>query len=121
MKVSVRISLSFKSQAKPLLKKYSSLAKELAQLELDLKNNPRMGTPLGNETYKIRLAIKSKNKGKSGGLRVISHLETEILGYTKINSDESITVILISIYDKSETATISDAELKNLIRNIKLQ
>jgi len=31
-----------------------------------------MGTPLGNDVYKIRLAIASKNKGKSGGARVIS-------------------------------------------------
>lgn len=120
MKVTVRISLSFKRQAKPLLKKYPSLIKELAQLELDLKNNPRMGTALGNDTYKIRMAIKSKNKGKSGGIRVISHLETEILGFAEINADESITVILISIYNKSETASISDRELKDLISHIKL-
>lgn len=78
-----------------------------------------MGTPLGNDTYKIRLAIKSKNKGKSGGLRVISHLETEILGVTEFDG-ESITVILISIYNKNETATITDKELKDLVRNIKL-
>ena len=78
-----------------------------------------MGTPVGNETYKIRLAVKSKNKGKSGGLRVISHLETEIIGLTEYN-DENTTVILISIYDKSNTATISDKELKEFISNINL-
>ncbi len=78
-----------------------------------------MGTPLGNETYKIRLAIKSKNKGKSGGLRVISHLETEIIGFAECNG-ENTTVFLISIYDKSNTATISDKELKEFISNINL-
>lgn len=119
MKVTVRIAKSFKKLAKPLLKKYPSLRIELSQLELGLKENPRLGTPLGNDTYKIRLAIKSKNKGKSGGLRVISHLETEIVGFTGYDG-ENITVILISIYSKSETATISDKELKDLIRNIDL-
>lgn len=119
MKVTVRIARSFKKQAKPLLKKYPSLTRELFQLGLDLKDNPRMGTPLGNDSYKIRLATKSKNKGKSGGLRVISLLEIEIVGFTEFDG-ENITVILISIYNKSETATISDKELKDLIKNIKL-
>lgn len=119
MKVTVRIAQSFKKLAKPLLKKYPSLRIELSQLELDLKENPRLGTPLGNDTYKIRLAIKSKNKGKSGGLRVISYLETEIVGFTEYDG-ENIIVILISFYNKSETATITDKELKDLIRNINL-
>ncbi|MBV5349180.1 hypothetical protein JZU61_05970 [bacterium] len=119
MIVTVRVALSFKRQAKPLLKKYPSLIRELSQLELDLKENPKMGTHLGNDTYKIRLAIKSKNKGKSGGLRVISHLETDIIGVTEFDG-ENITVILISIYNKNETATITDKELKDLINNIKL-
>jgi len=78
-----------------------------------------MGIPLGYDSYKIRLALKSKNKGKSGGLRVISHLETEIIGITNFDG-ENITVILISIYNKSETATITDKELHDLIKNIKL-
>ena len=119
MKVTVRVAKSFKKQAKPLLKKYPSLIGELFQLELDLKENPRMGTHLGNDTYKIRLASKSKNKGKSGGFRVISHLETEILGFTEFDGDNT-TVILITIYSKSETAIITDKELKDLIRNIDL-
>ena len=117
MNVTVRVALSFKRQAKPLLKKYPSLIKELAQLESDLKENPKMGIALGNNTFKIRLAPKSKNKGKRGGLRVISHLEPEIMGYAEILK-ENITVILISIYDKSNTATITDKELKEYISNI---
>jgi len=78
-----------------------------------------MGTPLGNDTYKIRLAIKSKNKGKSGGLRVISQLETEIIGFAEYNG-ENTTVILISIYDKSAKASISDNELNDFSSKINL-
>lgn len=119
MKVTVRVALSFKRLAKPLLKKYPSLIKELSLLESDLIENPRLGTPLGNNTFKIRLDTKGKNKGKSGGLRIISHLETEILGLAEIDG-ENITVILLAIYDKSETASISDKELKEFIRKINL-
>ncbi len=41
----------------------------------ELEENPTTGTPLGNDVYKIRLAIVSKNKGKSGGARVISFVK----------------------------------------------
>ena len=79
MKVIVKITKSFKRQAKPLLKKYP--AKELLQLENELLENPKLGKPLGHDSYKIRVAVKSKGKGKSGGLRVISHLDTELVGF----------------------------------------
>ncbi len=117
MKVIVRISKGFKRQAKPLLKKFFSLNNELVQLEDDLKDNPRLGKPLGQDSYKIRLAVKSKGKGKSGGLRVVSHLDAEIIGMIETEDDE-IIVNLISIYDKSETATISDKELRDLIAGL---
>ena len=77
-----------------------------------------MGTPLGNDAYKIRLKISSKGKGKSGGARVISYLETDIVLDFKTDGIQT-TVNLISIYDKSETDSISDKELKRLIANIK--
>ncbi len=35
-------------------------------------DNPTSGTSLGHNLYKIRLAIASKGKGKSGGARVIT-------------------------------------------------
>ena len=117
MKVIVNVSKSFKRLAKPLMKKFSSLNKDLAKLEIDLINNPQLGTPLGHNTYKIRLAVESKGKGKSGGLRVISHLNTEIIGVIE-KEGEFLIVTLIAIYDKSETATISDKELRNLINRI---
>ena len=63
MKVIVKVTKSFKRQAKPLLKKFSSLNKELAQLESDLIENPELGKPLGHDSYKIRIAVKSKGKG----------------------------------------------------------
>jgi len=59
----------FVKELKGLAKKYRSLRSELAQLGNALAKDPNMGTPLGNDCYKIRLAIKSKGAGKSGGAR----------------------------------------------------
>lgn len=117
MKVIVNTTKSFRRQAKPLLKKYPSLKIELFQLELELKDNPRLGQSLGNDSYKIRLAVKSKGKGKRSGMRIISHVQTELIGFVEINGG-SIIVNLIAIYDKSETENISDKELKDLIISI---
>ena len=119
MKVTVRITNNFNTAAKPLLKKYHSLAKDLSKLEKDLIQTPRLGTPLGKDTYKIRLKITSKGKGKSGGARVISLVETTLIGFTEMISDEEIIVNLITIYDKAEVDNISDKELKDLIKAFK--
>ena len=116
MKVSVRITRSFITAAKPLLKKYPSLSKDLLRLESELIRNPKTGTSLGHNAYKIRLKISSKSKGKSGGARVISLLETFLIGEV-INESEEIIVNLITIYDKSDTATNTDKELRDLIKS----
>jgi hypothetical protein len=81
--------------------------------------SPRLGTPLGNDVYKIRLKITSKGKGKSGGARVISLVETTIIGIAEINTEDEIAVNLLSIYDKAAVETISDKELKDLVKAFK--
>jgi mRNA-degrading endonuclease RelE of RelBE toxin-antitoxin system len=63
----------FKKEAKRLLKKYTSLKDDLFELNNELVNNPTLGISLGNNSYKIRLAIKSKAQGKSGGARIITY------------------------------------------------
>jgi mRNA-degrading endonuclease RelE of RelBE toxin-antitoxin system len=62
----------FQRQAKRLNKKFSSLKAELSNLSDSLALDPIQGISLGNGCYKIRLAIKSKGRGKSGGARVIT-------------------------------------------------
>ena len=64
----------FKKELKKLAKKYPSLKDEFATLIESLENEPKQGTSLGKNCYKIRLAIKSKGKGKSGGARVITRM-----------------------------------------------
>ena len=73
-----------------------------------LETNPSQGTPVGKNCFKIRLAIRSKNAGKSGGARVITHV--------KIIKQ---TVYLLSIYDKSEQATIAGKEIAERIKSLK--
>lgn len=97
----------FRRALKRLVKKFPSLKNEYAALIETLRLAPDTGTPLGHDCYKIRLAIASKGKGKSGGARVITHLY--IAGHT---------VFLLSIYDKAEQDSLSDSELIQLIREI---
>ena len=114
MKYEVITTDNFLKQAKPLLKKYSSLKSELKDLEQELLNNPKIGTLITGETYKIRLAIKSKGKGKSGGARVITHLELDLSV-----DEETTNIFLLTIYDKSDKENIPQHEIEELINEIK--
>ncbi|MDQ3683934.1 MAG: type II toxin-antitoxin system RelE/ParE family toxin, partial [Bacteroidota bacterium] len=73
----------------------------------NLEENPKQGIPLGNNCYKIRMAIASKGKGKSGGARIITNIVIE-----------ETTVFLLSIYDKSERQNLSDKELVELLKQV---
>lgn len=107
MSYEVIVTSNFQKQARPLVKKYHSLRDELNELADLLAANPQMGTPLGRNCFKIRLAIKSKGKGKSGGARII----------TCVFIEEN-RIFLVSIYDKSEMENISDNILTRLLRQI---
>ncbi len=76
----------------------------IARLEIQ----PEQGRSIGNGCYKIRLAIASKGKGKSGGARIITNV---VVSAKK--------VYLLSIYDKSEKENISDIELADLLEQAK--
>jgi mRNA-degrading endonuclease RelE of RelBE toxin-antitoxin system len=106
MSFEIRLSENFKKEAKRLSKKYPSIKNEIGFLAKELSENPRIGISLGNDVYKIRLSIKSKGKGKSGGARVITFVKTDIE-----------TVMLLSIYSKGERVTLTDSEIKNLLKD----
>ena len=97
----------FDRQLKRLSKKYPSLKEEFLELVILLELNPEQGINLGNNCFKIRIAISSKGKCKSGGARII----------TNIVIDDT-TVYLLYIYDKSERETLTDKELEDLLRII---
>ena len=131
----------------------------------ELHTNPTKGTPIGHSCYKIRLAIKSKGKGKSGRARVITYytvqgnklsffppggdgrrqtaaevlphrlrlLQTAVCCLLSVFGDvktgifspcsvyyiHGSTVYLLSIYDKAERESISEAKIAELLLGIK--
>jgi hypothetical protein len=100
-------------EAKKLKKRYKSIPLLITQLIDTLEENPFLGIPLGKGFFKIRIAVPEKNKGKSGGLRVISNV------VLKVEEQEDQTLIyLTSIFDKSDKETISDKELQNILDQI---
>ncbi len=94
----------FEKQVRKLSKKYASIKFDLIELVKELQENPNLGTPIGKNCFKIRLAITSKNKGKSGGARIITHFVVI----------EQI-VYLLSIYDKSAKENLTEKELIELL------
>lgn len=105
----VRLTAFFLKKAKRLLKKYHTLQSSLERLEHNLIKNPKMGDSYGSNIYKVRLADESKGKGKSGGFRVITYLIEEHATSTEI--------YLITIFDKSEEASIDKDDVKEIIKS----
>jgi mRNA-degrading endonuclease RelE of RelBE toxin-antitoxin system len=97
----------FIRETKHLNKKFPSFRSDLAAKMAEVLENPHEGESIGQSCYKVRMAITSKGKGKSGGSRIITCV--------KIERD---TIYLLTIYDKSEREDISDDELKQLLKQI---
>lgn len=100
----------FLKQAKKLAKKYPSFPEDLRTFLCEIKDNPLAGVDLGEGIKKVRMAIKSKGKGKSGGARVITF-------NIAFNSDHN-SITLLTIYDKSNRETISDNEIIALKKKV---
>lgn len=108
MNYDIKIYPQFEREIKRLSKKYHSIKEDFANLVNSLKENPTQGAELGKGVHKVRMAITSKGKGKSGGARVI----TLIIAL----SEEDAEIGLHYIYDKSERASISDKELLDILK-----
>jgi hypothetical protein len=99
----------FEKNVRRLTKKYPPLPEDIAQLGQSLLNNPHQGDSMGQDCFKVRLRIKSKNTGKSGGGRVITCVKIV---------DE--TIHILTIYDKSEKEDLEPGELDELLKQINL-
>ena len=106
MSVTLHLHDEFKRQFRRLKKKYQSLTDDLEDFQKELIKNPLQGSDLGGGVRKIRMAIASKGKGKSGGARVLT--------LTVLVSDDA-DVTLLTIYDKGEIENVSDEYIKWLI------
>ena len=106
MKVTISTTDEFDRRARRLAKKYKSLKDDLRSFQQEIMENPLMGTDLGRGVRKIRMAIGSKGKGKSGGARVLT---LTVL----VSGDTDVT--LLTIYDKDEIDNVSDEYIRWLI------
>lgn len=111
MKVSFHITPEFERMAKPLAKKYKSFERDYDTFLNELSDNPLQGTSLGSGIYKVRMAIASKGKGKSGGARVLTYHVSKI-------TDEIFDITLLSIYDKGEISNVSNSYIKQLLKQV---
>ena len=111
MKVSFDYLDEFERGAKALRKRYPSFESDYDTFLNELEKNPFGGESLGHHTYKNRMAIASKGKGKSGGARVITYNLQQV-------NEEEVLITLMSIYDKSDIENVSDAYLRSLVQQI---
>ena len=107
MSYSIQTIPKFDKQAKKLSKKHISFKHDFLAFVSSLRKDPLQGIYIGKNCYKIRLAITSKGKGKRGGVRIITHVVLV-----------KETIILISIYDKSDQNNLTHKELEELLKDI---
>lgn len=108
MNYNITTSSYFEVAAKRLAKKYPSFKQDILKFREELLRNPQQGVELYPGIRKIRLAIKSKGKGKSGGARVIT--------YNFIAKERKGEIVLLLIYDKEDASSVSVRVLKKIIQ-----
>lgn len=103
----------FKRQVKKLAKKHRSIKNDIKFFFDSIMENPYQGDKIGENIYKVRIAIKSKGKGKSGGARVINYVDVKIK-----DDSEQIDVYILAIYDKSDAESVSSSYVSQMIKEI---
>ena len=111
MRVTIGYLDEFKRGAKALRKKYPSFDSDYDIFLKELEINPFCGESLGRHTYKYRMAIASKGKGKSGGARVLTYNIHQ-------SSEDEVSVMLMTIYDKGDISNVSDAYIRDLVQQL---
>ena len=100
----IKYSDNFSKEAKKLSKKFKLLKTDLKQAVEEIESKNELGVYLGYNLYKKRVQNSSIPTGKSGGFRIIIYQQIE---------DE---IVLISIYSKTNKDTLSDDELKTILK-----
>lgn len=110
MSCSIKVSDDFAREAKRLAKKYPSFKKDYKEFLDSIAENPLQGDEITKNICKVRMLIKSKGKGKSGGARVIT--------FNILSEIENGQVVLLLIYDKEEASTVKINVIKQLVRDL---
>ena len=108
MNCKIETTPDFARELKQLAKRYPPMKDDYRDFLDTLRKSPLQGEPLGKHLRKVRFPIASKAKGKSGGARGITH--------TVLVESDGANITLVTIYDKSDQANITDKELKKLIK-----
>lgn len=110
--ITISVSDDFAKEAKRLAKKYPSFKQDYKDFLLSIKNNPLQGDEITKNIRKIRMAIKAKGKGKSGGARVIT--------FNILTDIENGHVVFLLLYDKEDASTVKVNVVKQLVRDMGL-
>ena len=108
--ISISVSDDFAREAKRLAKKYPSFKQDYLDILESIKQNPLQGDEITKNIRKIRMAIKSKGKGKSGGARVIT--------FNILTQELDGRVVFLIIYDKENASTVKIEAVKRLVRDM---
>ena len=108
--ITVSVSDDFAKEAKRLAKKYPSFKQDYKDFLVSIKNNPLQGDEITKNIRKIRMAIKAKGKGKSGGARVIT--------FNILTDIENGQVVFLLLYDKEDASTVKVNVVKQLVRDM---
>ena len=108
--ITVSVSDDFAKEAKRLAKKYPSFKQDYKDFLDSIKENPLQGDEITKNTRKIRIAIKSKGKGKSGGARVIT--------FNVLTNVENGQVVFLLLYDKEDASTVKVNVVKQLVQDM---
>ena len=108
--ITVSVSDDFAKEAKRLAKKYPSFKQDYKEFLESIKNNPLQGDEITKNIRKIRMAIKAKGKGKSGGARVIT--------FNILTDIKNGHVVFLLLYDKEDASTVKVNVVKQLVRDM---
>ena len=108
--ITISVSDDFAKEAKRLAKKYPSFKQDYKDFLESIKNNPLQGDEITKNIRKIRMAIKAKGKGKSGGARVIT--------FNILTDIENGHVVFLLLYDKEDASTVKVNVVKQLVRDM---
>ena len=108
--ITVSVSDDFAKEAKRLAKKYPSFKQDYKDFLVSIKNNPLQGDEITKNIRKIRMAIKAKGKGKSGGARVIT--------FNILTDIENGHVVFLLLYDKEDASTVKVNVVKQLVQDL---
>ena len=98
MNFEINPTFDFLVEAKKLKKRYRSFEDDLENFKTSLLKNPYQGAEISPGIRKIRMAIASKGRGKSGSARIITAMA--------IIDENNGRIALLTIYDKQDANTV---------------